>query len=118
MDDAKENEIRGSSSATREQMNVLTAYVDSSNVYGSDMSKSRRLREGVGGRLKVLAHPMAPSGVFKPLMPQTRSNGDCVAPSGKCFFAGEERNSEQPALACIHTLFVREHNRLAGVVSL
>jgi len=101
----------------REQENIVTAYVDSSTVYGSDEAKSRELRQLEGGRLKVVDHPMAPL-VFKPLLPTTRTNQDCVAPSGKCFFAGEERSSEQPALASVHTLFVREHNRLADQLTL
>jgi len=101
----------------REQMNVLTAFVDSSNVYGSDECKSRDLRQFDGGQLKVVAHPMSPR-FFKPLMPRTTINQECTSPTGKCFFAGEERNSEQPGLTSLHTLMVREHNRLAQHLAL
>jgi len=100
----------------REQLNVLTAFVDSSNVYGSNECKNRDLRLFVGGRLKVIQHPMSP--MFKPLMPRTTVNQECTSPTGKCFFAGEERNSEQPGLTSLHTLLMREHNRLADHLAL
>lgn len=45
-------------------------------------------------------------------MPQSPSHPECKAPSGYCFIAGDGRASEQPALTVIHTLFMREHNRI------
>ena len=35
----------------REQMNQITSFADSSNVYGSDLCEMRELREFHGGRL-------------------------------------------------------------------
>ncbi|KFM70982.1 Peroxidasin-like protein, partial [Stegodyphus mimosarum] len=94
----------------REQLNQVTAFVDSSNVYGSDRCEARMLRTFVGGKLNVTKHPHG----AKDLLPQTSNHKDCVAPSGLCFEAGDSRASEQPALAAIHTIFMREHNRMVS----
>lgn len=95
----------------REQMNQITAFVDSSNVYGSDNCEARMLRTFQGGRLNVTDHPVAG---FKDLLPQTNNHPECKAPSGLCFEAGDQRASEQPGLATLHTIMMREHNRLVA----
>lgn len=93
----------------REQMNQVTAYLDSSNVYGSDPCEARMLRAFTGGRLNVTSHPVRG---FKDLLPQTNNHPECKAPSGLCFEAGDQRSSEQPGLASMHTMMMREHNRI------
>ncbi|XP_054167499.1 peroxidasin homolog pxn-1-like [Oppia nitens] len=93
----------------REQMNQITAYLDGSNVYGSDICEANSLRTFQGGRLNTTRHPV---NGLKDLLPQTSLNIECKAPSGYCFKAGDMRASEQPSLAGIHTMFMRQHNRL------
>merc|ERR1740116_211677 len=51
------------------------------------------------------------------MMPTTDTNKECKAESGKCFVAGDIRASEQPALAAMHTIFLREHNRMVDELS-
>jgi hypothetical protein len=94
----------------REQINLNTAYIDGSNVYGSDDQRASWLRTHVGGRLKV-----TPSwtGDLLPYNDGTILNaGTPEKPdlSIALFVAGDIRANEQPTLAAIHTLFVREHN--------
>ncbi|PSN37939.1 hypothetical protein C0J52_20255 [Blattella germanica] len=91
----------------REQVNQNSAFLDTSQVYGEHSCLARQLRS-YGGRLNVTRHPIK----GKDLLPQSPEHPECKAPSGYCFIAGDGRASEQPALTSIHTLFMREHNRL------
>ena len=107
----------------REQMNQLTAWIDGSVVYGSDEDRAQWLRSGVHGKLKSYQGPRGE------LLPCNTPDGDCngtpsaEAPSMagnldrcgillKVFVAGDVRANEQPSLLALHTLFMREHNRI------
>ena len=94
----------------RQQLNAITAFIDASQVYGSDEVRARALRTLDGtGRLKVSA------GDFLPFNEQGLPND---TPSGVAaetlFVAGDVRANEVTSLTAFHTLFVREHNRIAG----
>lgn len=96
----------------REQVNQITAFIDGSNVYGSEVSTSRRLRLGRRGRLRVTRFDNED---LLPLAPE-----ECADHSKRhyCFAAGDLRCNEQPELTVMHTLWLREHNRLAAQLSL
>ncbi len=91
----------------------ITSFADGSNVYGSDLCEMRELREFQGGRLNTTKQFHG----GKDLLPLTTENAECKAKSGFCFEAGDARNSEQPVLASIHTIFMRQHNTLADELS-
>ncbi|GLG94269.1 Chorion peroxidase [Gryllus bimaculatus] len=91
----------------RDQINQNSAFLDTSQVYGEHLCQARDLR-GFGGRMNVTRHPVK----GKDLLPQSTEHPECKSPSGFCFIAGDGRASEQPALTAIHTLFMREHNRV------
>ncbi|NES78053.1 MULTISPECIES: peroxidase family protein [Okeania] len=88
----------------REQINEITAFLDGSMVYGSDEATALSLRadDGTG----KLATSIGPDGEI--LLP-TDSDGN--------FLAGDIRVNEQLGLISVHTLFVREHNRLADEIT-
>ncbi len=87
----------------REQANEITAWIDASNVYGSDIGRANCLRSMVDGKLRESTSANGP------LLPTSPCPG---APQAGIFFAGDGRANEQPGLTALHTLFVREHNRI------
>ncbi|MCA8959003.1 MAG: peroxidase family protein [Planctomycetes bacterium] len=79
----------------RQQLNHITSFIDASNVYGSDETRSLELRRLDGtGKLRTSAGELLP---FDPANPGF-------------FLAGDVRANEQVGLTSMHTLFVREHN--------
>jgi hypothetical protein len=95
----------------RQQMNDITHYIDASNVYGSDPVRASALRTNDGtGRLLVSAGDLLPFNTAG--LPNAGGTGP------ELFLAGDVRANEQVGLAAMHTLFVREHNRLADEIAL
>lgn len=78
-----------------QQTNTLTAYIDGSMVYGSDKATADSLRFFDGGKLRTSEGNLLPK----------NANG--------AFVAGDERSNENPALTSMHTIWLREHNRIA-----
>ena len=93
--------------------NNITAWVDGSNIYGSDPERNDYLREETGGLLKVSDGNLLPFG---------NESFDNANPSRQdpaaLFAAGDVRANENSVLASMHTLFVREHNRLAAELAI
>lgn len=90
----------------REQMNQISAYIDSSNVYGSSQTVSTNLREGRGGRLAVTKQD------GRDLLPGDNRALGCRATRPLCFSAGDVRVNEQPDLVVLHTIWMRQHNKV------
>jgi len=94
----------------RQQMNHITHFIDASNVYGSDDVRAAALRTNDGtGQLLVSA------GDLLPFNSAGLPNAGGTDPS--LFLAGDVRANEQVGLTAMHTLFVREHNRLAAEIA-
>lgn len=99
----------------REQVNQLTSYLDLSQVYGSSPQLASELRDlERDGRLRTssIGHQH-----YLPLNERKIWPNDCHQDPNKshfeCFLAGDIRSNEQLGLTVLHTLFLREHNRLA-----
>lgn len=106
----------------RTYRNDLTAYIDASAVYGSSVSRANWLRSYEDGKLKVSQGDLLPwntiTGEFNDATdPRAPFMDDAVGIGPKHFIAGDVRANENPLLATIHTLFVREHNRLATEIA-
>jgi len=93
----------------RQQLNEITAWIDASNVYGSDAERAAALRANDGsGRLRTSEGDLLPFNEDG----QPNAGGD----GPELFLAGDVRANEQVGLTALHTLFVREHNRLADQI--
>ena len=85
-----------------EQFNGITAFVDASNVYASNPTDNVILRNQggiVAGALKVTK----------------RKDGNLLPKIGNTnpeFRAGDTRAPEMPGLLSMHTIWLREHNRI------
>lgn len=94
----------------RQQINEITGWIDASNVYGSDEERALALRTNDGtGMLKTS------EGNLLPFNTEGIPNDGGSDPS--LFIAGDLRVNEQVGLTSMHTLFVREHNRLATEIA-
>jgi peroxidase len=96
-------------SGIRQQLNFDTAFIDASNVYGSDVNRANHLRTFKGGKLKTSAGDLLPF--------NTEGLPNAGGTGADLFLAGDVRANEQIALTCIHTLFMREHNRLCDEIA-
>ena len=96
----------------REQVNDITSFLDASMVYGSDPLRATTLRANNGGRLATSAGNMMPFNTTG--LPNANDLG---LPEGNLYLGGDVRSNEQTGLTAMHTLFVREHNRLAGEIA-
>jgi len=110
----------------RQQTNTISSFIDASNVYGSSASREEWLRQGSidGNPTDNQASMLLPGGY----LPRATERGDAAAApamdlmgaltgqgSGAAV-AGDVRANENIALTAIHTLFVREHNRIVSLL--
>jgi peroxidase len=94
----------------RQQINKITAFIDASNVYGADQVVSTALRRLDGrGRMKTSRGRLLPFN--KAGLPNVGGTGR------ELFLAGDVRANEHVALTALHTIFVREHNRLTRLLT-
>jgi hypothetical protein len=106
----------------RQHVNMVTSFIDGSAVYGSDEKSANWLRTFKNGKLKVSQGNLLPYNTLdgelnSPLDPSAPEMGNDTGGETKLFVAGDVRANENPLLASIHTLFVREHNRQCEILS-
>lgn len=117
----------GGVSNVREQINSLTAFLDVGQLYGSDEGLARELRDLSNDKGRLLVNDRFQD-IGRDLLPFTKVVSNMCStrnqilnttglPEVPCFVAGDVRVNENSALISLHTLFMREHNRLAGILS-
>ncbi|OXB70481.1 UNVERIFIED_CONTAM: hypothetical protein H355_003774, partial [Colinus virginianus] len=103
----------------RQQINGLTSFLDASTVYGSTSTVENKLRNLTSeGLLRVNSKYHDNGREYLPFTDWVPS--PCAQDSNasederiECFMAGDSRSSEVTSLTAMHTLWLREHNRLA-----
>ncbi|KLU03080.1 Peroxinectin [Rhodopirellula islandica] len=105
--------------SAREQINVITTWIDGSVIYGSDDATATALRTLSGGLLKTSEGDLLPFNNAEtfPDGTLTMDNDAGIVPDDELFAAGDVRANENIELTAIQTLFVREHNRLAEEIA-
>nr|CAD7442712.1 unnamed protein product [Timema bartmani] len=99
--------------SSAEQLNEVTSYLDLSPVYGSSKSTSDSLRTLYGGRLKASRYK---GQQHLPSVQNKTSRCDVRNSSEACYSAGDIRVNQNPQLTVLHTILLREHNRVARVL--
>ena len=98
----------------REQENEITSWIDGSMVYGSSDERADALRDGPDSPFLATSD--------ENLLPFNSGNlpnaSGPVRDPAILFLAGDVRVNEQIGLTAMHTLFVREHNRVARQLQL
>ena len=112
----------GRAAYRREQINDITSFTDASMVYGSNKRHADELRDSSYGLGKLKLGAESSPGKY--LLPyDNKSLVDCQQPDNTgrlhtpCFLAGDIRVNEQVGLSSMHTIFAREHNRIAKSLS-
>jgi hypothetical protein len=108
-----------STSNPRQQINAVTSYLDLSNVYGSTRVVADALRTFSGGRLKtspgnLLPHDNLTYFTQAQIAALNMANDAEAVPESDLFAAGDVRANENVELTALQTLFVRNHNLIAG----
>ncbi|XP_038066780.1 uncharacterized protein LOC119736842 [Patiria miniata] len=100
-------------SGVRQHTNSITAYMDASFVYGSDDVTADDLADADGSLRHLTDHV-----TYRDLLPPDEHLAQCAGVNESsnifCCKAGDSRAAEQPGLTALHTLFMREHNRIAA----
>lgn len=101
--------VDADASSMRERpINVLSSPLDLSAVYGVSSERNAALRVLGSGKLKVSPGNMLPYNNDKFV--------NAPAVTDKFYLAGDHRANEHPVLTCLHTLFMREHNRWCDII--
>ncbi len=100
----------------RQHPNAITAWIDGSMVYGADPERAKKLRllDGSGELKTNQEGSLKTNDTRRQLLPYNVDKLPNGEPRpGNFFVAGDIRVNEQLGLITVHTLFAREHNRIA-----
>ncbi|XP_017785902.1 PREDICTED: peroxidase-like [Nicrophorus vespilloides] len=97
-----------------EQMNQASHFMDGSQLYGSYDAKNNMLRAFKGGLLQTTVEN---GKVYMPLSTDPWHHCQITVKDSTCFISGDSRANTHPQLTAMHTVWMREHNRIAKYLS-
>lgn len=101
-------------SAQAQQITVVTSFMDLSLVYGNSVEQNQRIRDGQGGRMRVAIRQ---GHEWPPQVPNVTATCDgAESPREVCYLTGDVRTNQNPGLAVIQIILLREHNRIADAL--
>ncbi|KAI9560225.1 hypothetical protein GHT06_014239 [Daphnia sinensis] len=109
--------LNGSTPRSREQINGLTPWIDASMIYGVSNATAQSLRD-LSSNKGLMRVSIQNGKVFLPIA-NTCCPGDpnnTCSDATTCFTGGDSRIRQQPLLTAMHTLWLREHNRVANAL--
>ena len=103
----------------REQVNVITSFMDGSMIYGSNATTAAALRTFSGGMMKTSPGDLLPynNSTYLGSTTLNMANDAQLVPEDQLFAAGDVRANENIELTSLQTLFVREHNYWATQIA-
>ncbi|OQR66314.1 hypothetical protein BIW11_05001, partial [Tropilaelaps mercedesae] len=96
----------------REQINQATSFIDASPLYGNSEEEAASLRLFRGGELRTEKRLDKTESA-----PRMAPGSPKICHGEFCFLAGDIRINENAALSSMHTLWLREHNRVARALA-
>jgi peroxidase len=99
----------------REQLNLQTPFLDASLIYGTTKDQNEKLRDVLNGKGRLIMQQK------RRLLPmdKTKEPSDCLdfTEKRRCFVSGDDRVNQNPGLMTMQTIMMREHNRIADILS-
>jgi hypothetical protein len=95
------------------QVNQATHYLDGSMIYGTSYRVMKSLRKNSGGLM--LMDSLSPDNIT--VLPVSDDPTLCHT-DDKCYRSGDSRVNSHPYLLALYTVWVKEHNRIAGKLAL
>lgn len=113
----------GTNFTPRVHTNMISSFLDGGMIYGGrageGATRSEWLRDPAApGKLKV-----SDGGIYGDLLPKYEAGAPAMANTmtpgmgANAYVAGDIRANENTSLLALHTVFVREHNRIVDVIS-
>lgn len=96
-----------------EQLTVVTSYMDLSLVYGNSEDQNRPIRAFQGGRMLVVERR---GYEWPPQAANATASCDAQNVNEICYRTGDVRTNQNPGLAILQIVLLREHNRIADVL--